>query len=163
MAALVLSATLVAVGSTTAQAAPQADDRAAQSVIAVSELNALGYSDQEIEAAIEDSPYVSIGYARTTPKPGQVSTQGVTFGKVIYVRVSQAQAKAIAAGSAALAVGILGLATGGVGGVIAAGFYGYVASLNDSALSKCARWEFQMSYPLPVPGGTSKVVGSKCI
>lgn len=119
--AVAVATTMLIAGSTPAQASTEQVNAsgAPKAVIAVSDLNAQGYTDREIEAAIAGSPNVSIGYAPVVPRRGELTTQGVTFGKFIYVRISQAQAKAINAGSAAAAVGIIGLATGGIGGVIA--------------------------------------------
>ncbi len=155
-----LSLSLLLTGSVSAHAAapPGEQPLGPPALVPLRGLHELGYSDDEIEAAVAGSPYVSI-----EEEPGAETgrhARGVTFGKYIYVRVSQAQAKAIAGSSAVAAVGIRGLATGGVGGVVAATFYTYVASMNDSALSKCRRWEFRLTYPAL---GPSRVVSARCI
>lgn len=118
-----------------------------------------GFSIEEIERAVAESPYVSVGEA-PAPK-GMVSTQGVTFGKWIYVRISSDMAQAINNTSAVAAAGILGLVTGGVGAVVAAAVYTYVNSIGNARLAKCARWEFRVNYPAPFYPST--VRAAKCI
>lgn len=149
-------------GGVSAQAVESANTSSDSTVpaIAVSDIMAKGYTEQDILAAIADSPYVTIEAGPATPRPGLVMPQDVDFGRCIYVRISQATAKAINASTAAGAVAILGLATGGVGIVIATLVYGYLASLSDSALSRCARWEFRLTYP--TPWTPSRIVYAGC-
>lgn len=131
--------------------------------IAVSELINQGFTIEEVEEAVAQSPYVFIGEgpASTTAPGGKFSTRGVTFGKWIYVRISQAQAKAINSASGVAAAGIIGLATGGVGAVVAGAVYAYIVSIGNAGLSKCARWEFRVNYPLPFQ--PAAVRAAKCI
>ena len=116
-------------------------------------LSASEYTYAEVLAAVRNSPYVTVVPARAIT-PG-MSTNGVTFGWYVYVRVSQTQARAILNANAALAVGIIGLATGGVGALVAGAVYAYIVSVGSDALNRCARWQFNVTY-------TGRVVRAAC-
>lgn len=168
VAVAVIAASLVGAGSAAAEAAPSPatsvssqQSSAPSPVISVDAIKAQGYTDADIQKAIQGNPNIGIEYGALPPKPGQVTTQGVTFGKFIYVRISKAQAKAINQASGAAAVGIIGGLTGGAGALIAGVVYAYVVSMGNSALDRCANWQFDMTYPLP--GVPSRIFSAKCI
>lgn len=170
--AVALAATvLVSTGATAAQAAPTSSvsgsqSSAPQAVISVDSIKAQGFTDADIQEAIKGNPNIGIGYGpistSTSPVSSSLATaRGVTFGKYIYVRISKAQAKAINQASAAASIEIIGGLTGGVGAIVAAAVYGYVVSLGNSGLDRCANWQFDVSYPLP--GIPSRIIKSQCI
>lgn len=169
-AALLAAAAFLAAGCVTAQAADAepgtvsttSAPAAGARLVSVAGLAQQGYTDQDIRDAVAGSPYVSIVQTPTLRAGTGAGVRSVTFGTYIYVRVSKAQAKALAAANATAAVAILGLATGGVGAVIAGVVFAYVASLNDSALDRCARWEFRLSYPVPLLARGTRVLAASC-
>jgi hypothetical protein len=165
--ATLVSAALVVVGTTTAQAAAPATPKVvasssspATATIPIEALTSQGYTLEEIKAAIANSPYVTLGTAPVVTGTKGITPMGVTLGTVIYIRVSQATAKALMVADVATCIAILGLATGGIGLIIATAVFSFMGSINDSYLNRCANWEFHATYPLP--WSPSKIVYAEC-
>jgi hypothetical protein len=106
-------------------------------------LEKAGYTYEDAVRELVGNPYIS---AEREPVDEFIQTRGVSFGWYIYVRVNKSQAKALVYASATAAAGIVGLATGGVGGVIAASLATYAASVGADNLDRCKRWEFKFNY-----------------
>ncbi|WP_263731952.1 hypothetical protein [Cellulomonas sp. SG140] len=129
-------------------------------LIPVKAITDQGYSLAEVEAAIANSPYLSLGQAPVVTGHGGITPQGVTFGAYIYVRCSQRVAKALQVADVATVIAILGLATGGIGLVIATAVFTFMGSINDDYLNQCANWEFRFTYPTPWSG--SQLASASC-
>lgn len=129
-----------------AEPAPAPRSQAAGPLISTQQLNAEGWSDEQIRETVEASPSLSLVTLPVPPSNSVgVATRGVELGTYIRVTMSQATAKAINAGSAATAVALLALA-GPLAAVIAAAVYATIASYNDSQLSRCKTWAFSYTY-----------------
>ncbi|MFZ4268632.1 hypothetical protein [Streptomyces arboris] len=121
-----------------------------------------GYTYEEAVEAFKDSEIVTVVRGDIdedawgegdTPR---ITPRGVSFGWYVYVKMSKSQAKAINAGSAATAAGIIGAITGGIGGAVAAGAYAYIVSLGNEGIDKCKKGvELKFSY-------TGRAKGGKC-
>lgn len=126
------------------------------------DLASQGYTYEEAIEAFKDSEIVTVvrgDIDDDTPGEGdtpRITPRGVSFGWYVYVKMSKSQAKAINAGSAATAAGIIGTITGGIGGAVAAGAYAYIVSLGNEGIDKCKKGvELKFTY-------TGRAKGGKC-
>lgn len=138
--------TVGGVAANAAEVTPAAAASDSGALISTQQLNAAGWTDEQIRQTVDASPSLSLV---TMPKPHSttsgVSPRGIDFGTYIKVTMSQATAKAINAGSSATAVALLALA-GPLAAVIATAVYATLASYNDSMLSRCKTWAFYYTY-----------------
>lgn len=74
-----------------------------------------------------------------------VADPSVTFGVYIVVKVSQATAQAIHAGSVGGAIAILSL-TGPIGAIIGAAVFSTIGGYNATRISQCKNWAFSYTY-----------------
>ncbi|MEK2495567.1 hypothetical protein WN990_39120 [Kitasatospora purpeofusca] len=136
------------------QAVPLVNDFSGASLsLNGSALEAQGYTFEQVAAELADNPNVRV--ERTSQASGEKQSRGVSIGWNIYVTLSQTQARAILYASSAAAAGIIGLATGGVGGVVAGVIYAYIGSIGSDGLNQCARWKFTISL-------TGKLKSARC-
>lgn len=115
-----------------------------------------GYTYEEAVEAFKDSDVVKV--VRGDLPGGEHSRvkRGVSLGWYVYVKLSKSQAKAINAGSAATAAGLIGAITGGIGGAVAAGVYAYMVTLGNEGIDKCKKGvEMKFTY-------LGKAAGVKC-
>ncbi|MFI8354095.1 hypothetical protein [Streptomyces cyaneofuscatus] len=152
----VLAGALLAMTAPAATASPVGD------VGAYLNPAAQGYTYEEAVEAFKDSEIVTVvrgDIDDDTPGEGGtpgITPRGVSFGWYVYVKMSKSQAKAINAGSAATAAGIIGTITGGIGGAVAAGAYAYIVSLGNEGIDKCKKGvELKFTY-------TGRAKGGKC-
>ncbi|MDQ8705518.1 hypothetical protein RCO28_23905 [Streptomyces sp. LHD-70] len=120
------------------------------------DLAAQGYTYEEAVEAFKDSDVVEVVRGDLPGDEESPVLRGVSFGWYVYVKLSKSQAKAINAGSAATAAGIIGVITGGIGAAVAAGVYSYMVSLGNEGIDKCKKGvEMKFSY-------TGRPKGVKC-
>ncbi|MWA14920.1 hypothetical protein [Streptomyces sp. BA2] len=121
------------------------------------DLASQGYTYEEAVEAFKDSPVVTVVRGEIPEgKPSEVRPRGVSLGWYVYVKLNKSQARAVNAGSAATAAGLIGAITGGIGGAVAAGVYASVVSMGADKINKCKKGvEFKFTY-------LAKFKGAKC-
>ncbi|MFD6432463.1 hypothetical protein [Streptomyces venezuelae] len=121
------------------------------------DLASQGYTYEEAVEAFKDSPVVTVVRGEVPEgDTNEVMPRGVSLGWYVYVKLNKSQAKAVNAGSAATAAGLIGAITGGIGGAVAAGVYAAVVSMGNEKIDKCKKGvEFKFTY-------LAKFKGAKC-
>ncbi|MEV7547708.1 hypothetical protein [Streptomyces sp. NPDC089915] len=123
------------------------------------DLASAGYTYEEAVEAFKDSDVVTVVRGDLPRENGEAPSRvarGVSLGWYVYVKLSKSQAKAVNAGSAATAAGLIGVITGGIGAAVAAGVYAYMVSLGNEGIDRCKNGvEMKFTY-------TGKSAGVKC-
>ncbi|MFD0375049.1 hypothetical protein [Streptomyces sp. NPDC127112] len=146
-------------GSFAAQPANAAKVVTADGGGAYLDLASAGYTYEEALEAFKDSDVVTVVRGDLRREGGEAPSRvarGVSLGWYVYVKLSKSQAKAVNAGSAATAAGLIGVVTGGIGAAVAAGVYAYMVSLGNEGIDRCKNGvEMKFTY-------TGKAAGVKC-
>lgn len=120
------------------------------------DLASQGYTYEEAVEAFKDSSVVTVVRGEIPEGRMSAAKPGVSLGWYVYVKLSKSQARAVNAGSAATAAGLIGAITGGIGAAVAAGVYAAVVSMGNDKINKCKKGvEFKFTY-------LAKFKGVKC-